>query len=82
MPQSKICWYSNGSPKNKEAISLMTKLHTTPRRTRSACAANLPSSGVTYHEVPKEYGATRYRYTVVNDRTGVSQLDRIVLIIE
>jgi len=31
--------------------------------------ADLPSSGVTYYEVPREYGVTRYRYTVVNDRT-------------
>src|ERR1700724_364475 len=31
--------------------------------------ADLPCSGVTYYEVPKEYGGTKYRYTVVNDRT-------------
>lgn len=31
--------------------------------------AVLPSSGVTYYEVPSEYGARNYRYTVVNDRT-------------
>ena len=31
--------------------------------------ADLPPSGVTYYEVPKEYGVTKYRYTVVNDRT-------------
>jgi hypothetical protein len=31
--------------------------------------ADLPSRGVTYYEVPREYGVTRYRYTVVNDRT-------------
>jgi Protein of unknown function (DUF1236) len=31
--------------------------------------ADLPASGVTYYEVPKEYGVTKYRYTVVNDRT-------------
>ena len=30
---------------------------------------DLPSSGVTYYDVPKEYGVTKYRYTVVNDRT-------------
>src|SRR3954452_17064388 len=30
--------------------------------------AELPSSGVTYYEVPREYGVTNYRYTVVNDR--------------
>ncbi|WP_424631987.1 DUF1236 domain-containing protein [Bradyrhizobium sp. SYSU BS000235] len=31
--------------------------------------AELPTAGVTYYEVPREYGATQYRYTVVNDRT-------------
>jgi uncharacterized protein YcfJ len=31
--------------------------------------AELPGSGVTYYEVPREYGTTQYRYTVVNDRT-------------
>ena len=31
--------------------------------------ADLPSSGVTYYDVPQEYGVTKYRYTVVNDRT-------------
>ena len=31
--------------------------------------AELPSSGVTYYEVPAEYGVKNYRYTVVNDRT-------------
>ena len=30
--------------------------------------AVLPSSGVTYYEVPAEYGVRGYRYTVVNDR--------------
>ena len=30
--------------------------------------AKLPSSGVTYYEVPQEYGVTKYRYTVVNER--------------
>jgi hypothetical protein len=30
---------------------------------------DLPSSGVTYYDVPHEYGVTNYRYTVVNDRT-------------
>lgn len=29
----------------------------------------LPNAGVTYREVPREYGATQYRYTVVNNRT-------------
>src|SRR5215210_8670445 len=30
--------------------------------------ATLPSSGVTYYEVPAQYGVRDYRYTVVNDR--------------
>ncbi|MGI8526702.1 MAG: DUF1236 domain-containing protein [Pseudolabrys sp.] len=30
--------------------------------------AELPDAGVTYYEVPAEYGATEYRYTVVNNR--------------
>ena len=29
--------------------------------------AVLPESGVTYHEVPAEYGVRGYRYTVVNN---------------
>ena len=29
--------------------------------------AVLPSSGVTYYEVPQQYGVKNYRYTVVND---------------
>ena len=31
--------------------------------------AELPTSGVTYYEVPRDYGQTQYRYTIVNDRT-------------
>jgi len=30
--------------------------------------AKLPASGVTYYDMPKDYGVTKYRYTVVNDR--------------
>jgi hypothetical protein len=29
----------------------------------------LPEHGVTYREVPREFGETQYRYTVVNNRT-------------
>ena len=29
----------------------------------------LPEFGVTYYDVPQSYGATTYRYTVVNGRT-------------
>lgn len=28
----------------------------------------LPSEGVTYYEVPAEYGVSGYRYTIVNER--------------
>jgi hypothetical protein len=31
--------------------------------------ATLPDTGVTYWEVPREYGTTEYRYTIVNDKT-------------
>jgi hypothetical protein len=30
--------------------------------------AELPATGVTYYDVPRQYGEVRYRYTVVNDR--------------
>ena len=29
----------------------------------------LPDIGVTYYDVPERFGATRYRYTVINDHT-------------
>jgi uncharacterized protein YcfJ len=31
--------------------------------------SRLPGSGVTYYDVPAEYGVKNYRYTIVNDRT-------------
>jgi len=34
-----------------------------------AVGAELPGEGVTYYEVPSEYGVPDYRYTVVNDQT-------------
>lgn len=34
-----------------------------------AVGAILPERGVSYREVPREYGETQYRYTVVNNRT-------------
>jgi len=44
----------------------------------------LPESGVTYYEVPSEYGASNYRYTVVNGRTVLVEpgSHRIVEIVE
>lgn len=45
---------------------------------------DLPSRGVTYYEVPREYGVTKYRYTVVNDRTVLVDpaTHRIVQVVE
>ena len=44
----------------------------------------LPEDGVTYYEVPQEYGAREYRYTVVNGRTVLVEprTRRIVEIVE
>ena len=39
-----------------------------PHQEEVRVGAVLPSSGVTYYEVPAEYGVRDYRYTVVNDR--------------
>jgi hypothetical protein len=33
--------------------------------------AVLPSNGVTYYEVPDQYGVRDYRYTVVNDQVVI-----------
>jgi hypothetical protein len=46
--------------------------------------AVLPEEGVTYYDVPPEYGAREYRYTVVNDRTVLvdPRTHRIVEIVE
>lgn len=46
--------------------------------------STLPRQGVTYYEVPREYGATTYRYTVVNNRTVLVDPDtgRIVQVID
>ena len=44
----------------------------------------LPAEGVEYYEVPAEYGVTKYRYTVVNNRAVLVEPDtrRVVQIIE
>ncbi|MEP9377383.1 DUF1236 domain-containing protein [Aquabacter sp. CN5-332] len=46
--------------------------------------ATLPRQGVTYYEVPAEYGKTDYRYTVVNNRTVLVDPDtgRIMQVIQ
>jgi hypothetical protein len=46
--------------------------------------ATLPEQGITYYEVPAQYGATQYRYTVVNNRTVLVEprTRRVVQVIE
>jgi hypothetical protein len=46
--------------------------------------AVLPQEGVTYYEVPPEYGVRDYRYTVVNSRTVLvdPRTHRIVEVVE
>jgi hypothetical protein len=46
--------------------------------------AVLPEEGVTYYDVPPEYGVREYRYTVVNGRTVLvdPRTHRIVEVIE
>jgi uncharacterized protein DUF1236 len=44
----------------------------------------LPEAGITYYDVPQTYGATPYRYTVVNGRTVLVEprSRRIVQVVE
>jgi hypothetical protein len=46
--------------------------------------AVLPEEGVTYYDVPPEYGVRDYRYTVVNNRTVLvdPRTHRIVEVVE
>ena len=45
--------------------------------------AELPSAGVTYYEVPAEFGVREYRYTIVNERPVlVDRGHRIIQIID
>jgi hypothetical protein len=46
--------------------------------------AELPEAGVTYYDVPREYGETQYRYTVVNNRTVLvdPRTRRVIQVIE
>lgn len=46
--------------------------------------AVLPEEGVTYYDVPPEYGVRDYRYTVVNNRTVLvdPRTHRIIEVIE
>ena len=53
-------------------------------RAAGPVGAVLPEAGVTYYEVPPEYGVRDYRYTVVNGRTVLVEprTHRIVEIVE
>jgi len=51
---------------------------------RVVVGAVLPETGVTYYDVPQTFGATPYRYTVVNGETVLVEprTRRIVQVIE
>jgi hypothetical protein len=51
---------------------------------RVVVGAELPSAGVTYYDVPPEYGVRDHRYAVVNDRTVLvdPRTHRIVEVVE
>ena len=51
---------------------------------KSGLARFCPRTGVSYYDVPPEYGVHNYRYTVVNGRTVLVEprTRRIVEIIE
>jgi hypothetical protein len=36
---------------------------------RVVIGSTLPEAGVVYYDVPERFGATNYRYTIVNDHT-------------
>ena len=46
--------------------------------------AELPEAGVTYYDVPQEYGVREYRYTIVNERPVLvdPRTRRIVEVVE
>jgi uncharacterized protein DUF1236 len=51
---------------------------------RVVVGAVLPESGVTFYDVPQTFGATPYRYTVINGETVLVEprTRRIVQVIE
>lgn len=51
---------------------------------RVVVGATLPETGVTYYDVPQRFGATTYRYTVVNGATVLVEprSRRIVEVVE
>ena len=55
----------NNTPKFKEYV-IHENHPSFAYRGEVVVGAELPATGVTYYEVPKEYGVTEYRYTIVN----------------
>ena len=53
-------------------------------RAAGPVGAVLPEEGVTYYDVPQEYGVRDYRYTVVNGRTVLvdPRTHRIIEVVE
>jgi hypothetical protein len=51
---------------------------------RVIVGGTLPEAGITYYDVPQTYGATPYRYTVVNGQTVLVEprTRRIVLVVD
>ncbi len=51
---------------------------------RVIVGGTLPEAGITYYDVPQTYGATPYRYTVVNGQTVLVEprSRRVVQVIE
>ena len=80
---SPACWASTSVRASAAMSSSSTALPINMART-SGSARCCPSDGVTYYDVPPEYGVHDYRYTVVNGRTVLVEprTHRIVEIVE
>jgi Protein of unknown function (DUF1236) len=63
-------------------IEERTPSYTVPGEIR--VGTTLPDVGVTYYDVPERFGATSYRYTVVNERTVLVDpvTHRVIQVIE
>ncbi|RXT16747.1 hypothetical protein B5U98_27495 [Bosea sp. Tri-39] len=72
------------APQNEGGGAERSGGHCLSGHPRVRVGAVLPESGVTYREVPAEYGVKEYRYTVVNNRTVLVEprTRRIVQVIE
>ncbi len=70
--------------KERPALSAPSSAVSLEYREDVRIGAVLPEQGVTYYDVPPEYGARDYRYTIVNGRTVLVEprTRRIVEIVE